>query len=90
FNGNYEVIANYIDELRDATFDTGADLFSTFFITNDNFGTIDDFGVTIPTTGINIDDIRVDVLEVRKKEFRQLLLKLKPTQTVGYLFVNYV
>jgi hypothetical protein len=90
FNGNYEVIANYIDELRDATFDTGADLFSTFFITNDNFGTIDNFGVTIPTTGINIDDIRVDVLEVRKKEFRQLLLKLKPTQTVGYLFVNYV
>lgn len=26
----------------------------------------------------------------RKNEFRQLILKIKPTQTVGYLFINYI
>lgn len=26
----------------------------------------------------------------RKDEFRQLILKIKPVQTVGYLFINYV
>lgn len=30
------------------------------------------------------------VLAVRKTEFRQLLLKLKPLQTLGFLFINYV
>jgi hypothetical protein len=31
-------------------------------------------------------DVSID----RKDEFRQLILKLKPTQAVGYLFINYV
>lgn len=31
-----------------------------------------------------------NVDEERKDEFRQLILRLKPTQTVGYLFINYV
>lgn len=26
----------------------------------------------------------------RKKEFRQLILKIKPVQSVGYLFINYI
>ncbi|MBC7486088.1 MAG: hypothetical protein H7282_05000 [Cytophagaceae bacterium] len=26
----------------------------------------------------------------RKEEFRQLILKIKPVQTIGYLFVNYI
>jgi hypothetical protein len=30
-----------------------------------------------------------DVPETRKDEFRQLILKLKPVQTVGILFINY-
>lgn len=83
---NFSVIANYIDEQRDSDFEVTDNLF-TFFIANDDFGTVDNFGVTIPNT---IEDIKADVLEVRKKEFRQLLLKLKPQQTVGYLFVNYI
>lgn len=29
------------------------------------------------------------VNEDRKNEFRQLILKIKPVQTVGYLFINY-
>jgi uncharacterized protein YmfQ (DUF2313 family) len=31
-----------------------------------------------------------NVAEGRKDEFRQLILRLKPVQTVGYLFINYV
>lgn len=31
-----------------------------------------------------------DVPEVRKAEFRQLILRIKPTQNVGYLFINYI
>lgn len=31
-----------------------------------------------------------DVDQNRKDEFRQLILKIKPAQTVGYLFINYV
>lgn len=31
-----------------------------------------------------------NVLASRKDEFRQLILKIKPAQTVGFLFVNYV
>lgn len=35
-------------------------------------------------------DVFADVPEIRKEEFRQLILKIKPVQTVGFLFVNYV
>jgi uncharacterized protein YmfQ (DUF2313 family) len=31
-----------------------------------------------------------NIEEIRKDEFRQLILRLKPVQTVGFLFVNYV
>jgi len=31
-----------------------------------------------------------DVDLVRKDEFRQLILKIKPAQTVGFLFINYI
>ena len=31
-----------------------------------------------------------NIPENRKTEFRQLILRLKPTQTVGYLFINYI
>lgn len=31
-----------------------------------------------------------DIPEIRKNEFRQLILKIKPTPVVGYLFVNYI
>jgi hypothetical protein len=30
-----------------------------------------------------------DVEEIRREEFRQLILKIKPVQTVGFLFINY-
>lgn len=38
----------------------------------------------------NVIDVFADVSEARKNEFRQLILQLKPSQTVAYLFVNYI
>jgi len=66
------LIANYIEEEKDADFVIGSNYRSTFFIA----------GATI-TTFANID-------AARKDNFRQLILQLKPAQTVGFLFVNYV
>ncbi len=64
-------IVNYIDENRDAIFNEGDNLRSTFFVSDDPLGTF------------------ADVPLNRKNEFRQLLLTLKPVQTVGYLLINY-
>lgn len=66
-----DCVANYINELLDAWFDTGDNLRNTFFI-----------------AGPYIDQF-ADVPEERKEEFRQLILRLKPLQTVAFLFVNY-
>jgi hypothetical protein len=85
----FSFLANYIDEIRDSNFIATDNNFS-FFIASSDFGTVDNFGVTIPSVGVTINDIRADVLDVRKKEFRQLILKLKPNQTIGYLLVNYI
>lgn len=70
--GFYNLIANSIDESRDAVFNVGSNLRSTFFVGGNPIGTF----------------ANVDVN--RKNEFRQLILKIKPVQTVGYLFINYV
>lgn len=64
-------IVNNIDEEKDAPFNVGQNLRSTFFIGGQTLGTF-----------ANVD-------EERKNEFRQLILKSKPVQAVGYLFVNY-
>lgn len=39
-------------------------------------------------TGVDVDDFATVDVE-RKEEFRQLILQLKPAQTVALLFVNY-
>jgi hypothetical protein len=66
------LLANYIEDEKDATFSIGSNYRSTFFVA----------GATIDTFA--------DVPESRHIEFRQLLLQLKPAQTVGFLFINYV
>lgn len=66
------LIANYIDESTDFSFNVGDNLRSTFFISGQPLGTF------------------ANVPESRKDEFRQLILKTKPAQTVGYLFINYI
>jgi len=70
--GFTNIVANHIEEERDASFDVGANFRSTFIISGTPAGTY-----------INID-------ADRKAEFRELILKLKPLQTVAYLFVDYV
>lgn len=71
-SGFTNVIANHIEEEKDAIFDVGSNLKSTFYIGGTPIGTI-----------ANVD-------ENRKAEFRQLILRVKPAQTIGYLLVNYV
>jgi uncharacterized protein YmfQ (DUF2313 family) len=66
------VIANYIDETLDFSFNVGANLRSTFFIGGNPIGSFADVDVN------------------RKEEFRQLVLRIKPVQTVAFLFINYV
>lgn len=44
---------------------------------------------TFFVAGTTVDTF-ADVALNRKAEFRQLLLRLKPAQTVGFLFVNYI
>lgn len=68
------IIANHIDESIDAT----------FAIPPLNYRST--FFIAAPTA---IDDFAT-VSAVRRNEFRQLILQLKPQQTVGFMFVNYV
>lgn len=66
------VIANNIDAAKDAFFDTGADLRSTFFIGGTPVGTF---------ASVDAD---------REQEFRQTVLRIKPAQSIAFLFVQYI
>lgn len=70
---SYTLIANYIDESKDATYSIGGldNLKQTFFIGGSTFG-----------TSANVDSLR-------KNEFREMILKLKPAQMAGFLLINY-
>lgn len=54
-----------------------------FFDVGDNYRSTFFIGGETPGTFADVDSSR-------ETEFRQLVLKLKPTQTVGYLLINYV
>lgn len=84
------IIANYIDEQRDENFNVGNNFRSTFFVASNDLGTIDSLGVTILNQSASTSDRIANIPVSRKNEFRELILKLKPTQTVGYLLVNYI
>jgi hypothetical protein len=82
---DYTIIANSIDETEDADFFSGqsdpenpyaTQLKATFFVCGE--------GGSSP----NWD--RAEVEEDRKKEFRELLLKIKPAWMVGFLYIDYV
>lgn len=87
-----EIIANYIDSELDAPSFEGAE-----------FGVIE-FGEWEFSGAIDFDDIRLRqtffvcgqifpsmayVPLTRKREFRELLLKLKPAQMIGFLYIDY-
>jgi len=83
------LLANYIDYIRDVDFNIGDNYRSTFFIAGDDFGTVNSLGVTSLNYGVSTNDRFATIPETRRKEFRELLLKLKPAQTVGILLINY-
>jgi hypothetical protein len=66
-------IANYIEESIDFNFDPTTNLRCTFFIG----GAYASYGAF------------ADIPSNRKDEFRQLILKIKPVHTCGFLLVNY-
>ncbi len=68
------LIANYIEEAKDLTFAIPSTNLRSTFFIADPAAI---------TTFATVD-------LVRKDEFRQLILNLKPQQTIGYMFVNYV
>lgn len=78
-HGSYfaNFVANKLNQAEDASFDVGYNLRSTFFIGGEKVGA---------AYNGEVADVPVE----RKDQFRQLILQLKPVQTVGYLFINYV
>jgi hypothetical protein len=66
------IVANFIDEDQDRSFEVGSNLKFTFFIGGYPLGV----NAGVPTE--------------RKDEFRQLILRLKQTQNVAFLFIDYV
>lgn len=94
---NFSLVVNEIDETTDNTFfDAMTEIEIAEFGTAE-FGTAE-FGGTFTYTqalrssffvsGETINDM-ANILLNRKEEFRQLILRLKPVQTVGILLVNY-
>lgn len=69
------VIANYLEEDKDAQFNFGANYRHTFFVAG-------------PMSGGH--PTQATVAASRKIEFRQLLLKLKRAEVAGWMWINYV
>jgi hypothetical protein len=70
-------VANKMNQAEDASFDVGYNLRSTFFIGGQKLGS-------------DYNGEMASVQTSRKEQFRQLVLRLKPTQTVAFLFINYL
>jgi len=73
FAGGYELCANYIDSVRDQQF---------------NIGNETALRGTFYIGGAVFGE-RADIDYLRKDEFRQMILQLKPCQTVAILLINY-
>lgn len=71
---DFTICANYISEADDENYDVGLE---------------GNYKATFYVGGINQDDFATVPLS-RKNEFRSMILKLKPAQTVGLLRINYV
>lgn len=83
-------VVNHIDEVIDSDFVIGSNLKSTFYIGSAAIGTSDNFGVVTGSYPLAQGDAFVDIPESRRAEFRQLILTVKPAQTVCFYFVNFV
>jgi hypothetical protein len=70
----YTIVANSLDEIEDSTFNLG---------NSDNQKELFFIGGSTFPNSANVDFLR-------KKEFRELILKIKPAHTVAILLINYV
>lgn len=77
---HYYVLANYIDESKDTDFFASQ--------TSPVYPYTTQLRATFFIGGESFPEI-VNVDADREKEFRELILKIKPAQTVGFLFINY-
>jgi hypothetical protein len=72
-----KMVVNSLDPAVDARFDVGWHLRTTFFVGGEK-------------TGAEYNGEEADVPADQETELRQLIVRLKPAQTVAYLFINYV
>jgi hypothetical protein len=72
-----KMVVNSLDPLVDAKFDVGYHLRATFFIGAEKIGA-------------EYNGEEADLPAESETELRQLILRLKPLHTVGYLFINYI
>ena len=95
---NYSLIANYIDENLDETFFDSLNDFVLPEMGVAEMG-VAEMGGTFTylqalrssffIAGVTATDM-ANILLNRKEEFRQLVLRIKPVQSVGILLINYV
>jgi hypothetical protein len=94
---SFEVVANHIEPELDENYFVNADdiyQMGTFQMGNEaqmgyEFDYVDSLRSTFFVGGMSLGSFANIPLD-RKKEFRQLILKVKPVQTIGFLFVNYL
>lgn len=75
---DYTLLANNIDEQKDASYVFSSNFEEIIFVGN------------ISVKDNNSTDLHAIVNKKRKKEFRELLFKLKPTHSVCVLYINYL
>lgn len=86
-------IANYIEQQKDAAFSFGTNFYSTFFIGSNSLGNGTRCSLTTrcsPNTKCGVNTVFATIDAAREKELRQLILTLKPANTAGFLFINYI
>lgn len=99
-NPDFNICANYVDETEDFKYFELGSVSSGSEMGVAEMGVAEMEKIEIPPTDLQLRSTffihgvtfpgEADVPLSRKDEFRQLILKLKPCQTVAYLQVNYI
>ncbi|MGB0881431.1 MAG: hypothetical protein ACPGSO_00650 [Vicingaceae bacterium] len=80
FSNEFEIVTNHIDSIKDENFFNLVPNQATYELMLRSSFFVANGNYSTP----------VNVLASRKNEFRQLILKLKPAQSIGLLNVNYI
>lgn len=95
---NYTICANHIEEDVDSEFfgetspdnQLGIAELGDTYLSNYSPGDPDEYLKSTFFIGGSTLGEFANISEERKKEFRQTILKLKPAQTVAFLYINYI